>query len=247
MTSIGLAATLGIAGLIVGSLLALVSVRMPSGEDVVAGRSRCLGCDRRLAWFELVPVASYLALRGRCRTCQGAISARYPLIELAAGIIGLWAAFWGPGPVESVLTALLGWQLLLIAVVDLEHLWLPDRLTLPLVITGLVAAALIEALGLRDALIGAVVGFSSLWGLGYVYRHFRGRQGLGGGDPFLFAACGAWVGWQGLPLVLLIASSAGVCLIVSARIVGRPAGPDTRVPFAPLLSVGVWITWLLHF
>ncbi|HYC98457.1 prepilin peptidase [Brevundimonas sp.] len=246
MTTPLLAASLGVTGLVVGSFLGLVSLRLPAGEGVVAGRSRCQGCDRRLGWPDLVPVLSYLALRGRCRTCRSAIPARYPMLELAAAAVGLWAALATATPLEAGLTALLGWQLLLIAAVDLEHLWLPDRLTLPLLATGLVAAAAVEPVTLPDALLGAAAGFAALWLLGVAYRRLRGRDGLGGGDPILFAAGGAWVGWQGLPFVLLIASLAGVSLVVARRLAGSEVASNDRVPFAPLLGIGIWLVWSLQ-
>ncbi|HYC74684.1 prepilin peptidase [Brevundimonas sp.] len=246
MTPPLLAVALGVAGLIVGSFLGLVSLRLPAGEDVVTGRSRCGGCGRTLAWPDLVPVASYAASRGRCRTCGSAIPVRYPLLELAAAGVGVWAALAGPDPAGAVFTALLGWQLLLIATVDLQHLWLPDRLTLPLLASGLFAVGWLERAGLRDAVLGAGLGFAALWLFGFAYRRLRGRDGLGGGDPFLFAAGGAWVGWQGLPPVLLIASAAGVGLVVARRAVGGRPAADARIAFAPLLGLGVWLVWLMR-
>ncbi|MGZ9114258.1 MAG: prepilin peptidase, partial [Brevundimonas sp.] len=124
---------------------------------------------------------------------------RYPLLELACAATGAWAAVAQPTLTEAAFTALLGWQLLLIAIVDAEHQWLPDRLTLPLLATGLAAAVSLPVPTLRDSLVGAAAGFASLWVLSWGYRRLRGREGLGGGDPYLLAAIGAWVGWIGLP------------------------------------------------
>jgi leader peptidase (prepilin peptidase)/N-methyltransferase len=240
-----LALILGGAGLIVGSFLGLVSLRLPRGEGVVRGRSRCAACDRPLPPWRLVPLASYLASRGRCTACGVPIPLRYPLLELGAAGIGLWAALSQGEPLAAFLTALLGWQLLLIALIDAEHFWLPDRLTLPLLATGLLAAATLEQTIPVDALIGAVAGFASLWLLAIAYRKLRGRAGLGGGDPFLLAGAGAWVGWIGLPSVLLWASIAGLSLVAARALTGgRVSGAD-RLPFGPFLAVGVWLTWLL--
>lgn len=244
MTTPQLAVALGVAGLIVGSFLGLVSLRMPAGEDVVAGRSRCGGCGRTLTWRDLVPLASYVSSRGRCRTCGSAIPARYPVLELAACGVGVWAALDATSVVGAVLSALLGWQLLLIATVDLEHLWLPDRLTLPLLATGLIAAGLIEPHTIVEAILGAVVGFVSMWSFGFFYRRLRGRDGLGGGDPILIAAGGAWVGWQNLPLSLLIASVAGIGLAMARGLSSRAVTADHRVPFGPALAAGLWLTWI---
>ena len=238
------AAILGLLGLIVGSFLAAVSVRLPAEEDVVLKRSHCRSCGATLKPWHLVPVISWLALRGRCGMCRAAISPRYPLIELAAGLIGVWAAVNGGGWIMMGATALLGWQLLLIALVDAEHFWLPDILTFPLIATGIGAAALIQRGWPVDALIGAAAGFIILWGIAWVYRAWRKRDGLGGGDPFLFAAAGAWVGWMGLPSVLLWACVMGFSLVAARLIVRRKVRGDDRLPFGTLLAIGAWLVWL---
>lgn len=239
-----LAATLAGAGLLVGSFLGLVSLRLPAGEPIVAGRSRCGGCGRSLAPWRLVPLLSYLASRGRCAACGSAIPVRYPLMESACAAIGVWAALSQPSAFAALMTAFLGWQLLLVAVVDAEHFWLPDALTLPLLVTGLAAAAMLESLSLLDAGTGAAAGFAGLWLLARVYRRVRGREGLGGGDPFLLAAGGAWVGWIGLPSVLLWAAVSGLSLTAARRLTGRAISGADRLPFGVFLAVGVWLTWL---
>jgi leader peptidase (prepilin peptidase)/N-methyltransferase len=230
-------------GLLVGSFIGLVSLRLPQGEGVILGRSRCGGCDRRLAMQRLVPVFSYLITRGRCRDCDAVIPRRYPLIELACGAVGVWAALSQPDLLSAGLTALLGWQLILIAVVDAEHFWLPDALTLPLLSTGLIAAALPNG-NLPGSIAGAVAGFAGLWLLAFFYRRVRGREGLGGGDPILLAAGGAWVGWTGLPSVLLWASAAALSLVVARLLTGRSVSGEDRLPFGPYLALGIWLTWL---
>ena len=244
MTPAYLALILAGAGLIVGSFLGLVTLRLPRGDGIVGGRSRCAGCGRPLPPWRMIPVISYLVSRGRCAGCGDAIPARYPLIEAAAAAIGVWAALSQASPAAAVLTALLGWQLLLIAVIDAEHFWLPDQLTLPLLATGLLAAFAIDRTAPVDALIGAAAGFLFLWLLARAYRRLRGRDGLGGGDPFLLAAAGAWVGWIGLPSVLLWAAAAGLSLVGARWLTGgRVSGAD-RLPFGPCLAVGLWLTWL---
>lgn len=137
MTPALLAFYLGLIGLVVGCFLGLVSVRWPENEDVVSGRSHCRNCHRTLSWPDLIPVASYVWTRGRCRTCAAPIPIKYPLMELAAGGVGVWAALAGSTLPEAVLTALLGWQLLLIAVLAFEQGRLPGRLILPLLTTGI--------------------------------------------------------------------------------------------------------------
>ena len=239
-----LAATLAGAGLLAGSFLGLVSLRLPAGEPIVAGRSRCGGCGRPLAPWRLVPLLSYLSSRGRCAVCGSAIPPRYPLIESACGAVGVWAALSQPSAVAAVMTALLGWQLLLIAVVDAEHFWLPDSLTLPLLASGLAAAAVLDR-SLFDAVTGAAAGFAGLWLLARLYRRVRGREGLGGGDPFLLAAGGAWTGWIGLPSILLWAALSGLSIVAARLLTGRAVSAADRLPFGVFLAVGVWLTWLL--
>lgn len=235
---------LALLGLIVGSFVGLLSVRLPQGEGVLWGRSHCRACGRTLPPWSLVPVLSYLAQRARCPTCRGSVPARYPLMELGCGAIGAWAAIAQPALPGALLTALLGWQLLLLAVIDGEHFWLPDRLTLPLLSTGLGAALVLDQANLRDSLAGAGLGFFTLWALALAYRRLRGREGLGGGDPYLLGAIGAWVGWLGLPSVLLWASAAGLSLVLARRLSRRAVSGSDRLPFGVFLAIGAWMTWL---
>lgn len=239
-----IAVLMGLLGLTIGSFIAAVTVRLPRDEDIVMGRSRCMSCERQLAAWQLVPVLSWLAQRGRCGWCGAAISPRYILIELAAGAVGVWATFAGSGWLMIGASAVLGWQLLLIAVIDAEHFWLPDVLTWPLAATGLVAGALIVGGWPFDQVIGVVVGFGLLWGLAWLYKRVRNRDGLGGGDPFLFAAAGAWVGWMGLPSVLLWACAVGFSIVLTLLITRRTVRATDRLPFGTFLAVGIWLTWL---
>ena len=170
---------------------------------------------------------------------------RYLLMSLAAAAVGAWAALAQPILLAAVLTALLGWQLLLIAVIDAEYFRLPDQLTLPLLATGGLASLLLDHTAPVDALIGAAAGFAGLWLLAFTYRRLRGREGLGDGGPFLLAAGGAWVGWIGLPGVLLWASAAGLSLVAAQMLVGKRVAATDRLPFGPCLAVGIWLTWLL--
>jgi len=240
-----LAGTLGVAGLLAGSFLGLVSLRLPRDEAFVGGRSRCRGCDRPLEPWRLIPLLSYAVSRGRCTPCGAAISIRYPAMELAGAAIGVCAALTQPTSTAALLTALLGWQLLLIAVVDGEHFWLPDRLTLPLLATGLVAAATLDRVSMVESLTGAAIGFGGLWLVARAYRAARGREGLGGGDPFLLAAGGAWTGWIGLPSVLLWSALAGLSVVAARRLTGGRVSGSDRLPFGVYLALGIWLTWLL--
>lgn len=243
-------AVMGLLGLIVGSFLAAVSVRLPRDEDIVFARSRCMSCERPLAARHMVPVFSWLVLRGRCGWCRAAISPRYLLIELAAGGIGLWAALTMAGrPDASWLTvgatAVLGWQLLLIALIDAEHFWLPDALTWPLAGTGLAVTGLMAGGAPWPQIAGVAVGFGLLWLIAAAYRRVRGREGLGGGDPFLMGAIGGWVGWTGLPSVMIWACAGGFSLVLARMILRKAVSGEDRLPFGTFLALGAWMVWLL--
>ena len=243
LASLILPTILGLLGAIVGSVLALLSVRLPLDEDVVLTPSHCRACQVRLAPWRLIPIVSWFWSRGRCAGCKAAVSPRYPLIETAAAAIGVCAALTGDSLLIMAVTAILGWQLLLIAIVDAEHFWLPDILTWPLGLSGLAAAALISQGPPWPQIIG-LVGGACLWGFAALYKAVRGRDGLGGGDPFLFAAAGAWVGFMGLPSVLLYACVAGFAVVAAKLIVRRAVSGSDRLPFGTFLAIGVWLTWL---
>lgn len=240
-----LAISLGGGGMLAGSFLGLVSLRLPQGEGFVGGRSRCRGCGRPLSPWRLIPLLSYAVSRGRCTACGAAIPIRYPAMEAGCAAVGLCAALTQPSIPAALLTALLGWQLLLIAVVDGEHFWLPDQLTLPLLGTGVLAAAVLDRLSVVHSLTGAVAGFAGLWFIGRAYRGIRRREGLGGGDPFLLAAGGAWTGWSGLPSILLWAALAGLSVVAARLLTGGGVSGSDRLPFGVFLALGIWLTWLL--
>ncbi len=235
------AAGIGI-GLAVGSFVAALTIRWPAGLSIAAGRSRCDHCGTVLAPRDLVPVASYLVLRGRCRHCGAGIAARHLAIELAAAAIG-GVAFALHPDAGGVAGALFGWTLLALLVLDVEHLWLPDALTLPLVIAGMAAGIWLPP-ALADRAIGAAGGFASLAAIAFAYRVTTGRVGIGGGDPKLLAAIGAWLGWQALPLVLLAASLFGLALAGFDRLAGRAVTRHSEVPLGALLAAAAWAAWL---
>jgi leader peptidase (prepilin peptidase) / N-methyltransferase len=231
-------------GAIAGSFLATILIRWPEGRSVSAGRSRCDGCGAVLGPAELVPILSWAVQRGRCRRCGTAIDPRHPAIEAAAALIGVAAVIAHPLPLAGV-TALLGWWLLILAAIDLEHHWLPDRLTLPLVPAGLAAAWAGLGPPLADAAIGAAAGFGALWLIAVGYRRLRGREGMGGGDPKLMAGLGAWLGWQQLPLVLVGAGVAGLAAVLLMRARGRAVGAADRLPLGTLMALAAWPIWLV--
>lgn len=230
-------------GLIIGSYLATLAVRWPSGEGGSRGRSRCDSCGRALRWSALVPLLGYAVRRGRCGDCGARIDPVHPIAELAAALIGAVSLALHPA-LGGLTGAIFGWALLLLAILDIRHFWLPDRLTVPLVALGIAAAWVTDMPGLIDALIGALAGFGLLFAVNRAYRALRGRDGLGGGDSKLLAAIGAWLGWQMLPFILLLASGTGLMAVLHAAIRGRPVKATDRLPFGAFLAVAAWPLWL---
>ncbi|HEV2866443.1 MAG TPA: A24 family peptidase [Allosphingosinicella sp.] len=231
-------------GAIVGSFLATLLIRWPQGRSVVAGRSRCDSCGALLSAWHLVPVLSYAALHGRCRRCGGRIDQRHLAAELAAATIGVVALIAHPLPL-AVVSMLLGVWLLLLAMLDVEHQWLPDRLTLPLIPLGLAAAWAGFGPPLIERALGAAIGWAGLFLIALAYRHLRGREGMGGGDPKLLAAIGAWVGALQLPFVLVGAGVLGLAALLVTMARGREVTATTRLPLGALMAVAAWPIWLL--
>lgn len=221
-----------------GSFIATLTQRWGEGRRI-GGRSGCDACGAALRWFELVPLFSFAVLRGRCARCGVAIARRQPLIEALAALIGA-TAFAALPPSEALAAALFGWQLLALGVLDLEHFWLPDRLTLLLALSGVAAGWVVLAPDPLARLIGGVGGYASLWLIGWLYQRTRHREGLGGGDPKLFGAIGLWLGWQPLALVLFGACLIGIGGVLLARIGGKNFAASDRVPLGSLLAISAF-------
>lgn len=231
-----------LAGAVIGSFLATVALRWPRNESAVSGRSHCDACGAVLRWWELVPLLSWVMVRGRCARCGAAIAMTHPSMELAGAAIG-GAALWLAPHLGGWALALLGWQLLLLGWLDARHYWLPHRLSAILAVTGLVlgGAAMAElgmAVSLADRAIGLVAGFASLFIVAKIYRVLRGRDGLGGGDAPMFGAIGAWTGWTVLPLALLCAAIAGIAIALTRSIRDEPEKVAVmQLPLGTLLAL----------
>ena len=225
----------GLLGVVLGSFAATLLLRWPQGLKISAGRSRCDSCLRRLHPLELVPLASYLALRGRCRTCRSPIGRLSPTIELLAGLTGA-ACF----ALRVPLLAPFLLTLLTLAAFDLLCLWLPTALVVVAAGFALLAPPLVEGLGVGDRLAGGFAGFAVLAAVAFAFRRLTGRTGLGGGDPRLFGAIGLWCGPLQLPLLLLIACGIGF-VAYAAR--GRLAsnGKAVELPFGTYLCAATFI------
>ena len=234
----------GLIGVLLGSFIATLVLRWPAGRSL-AGRSQCDGCGRPLGVRDLVPILSAMLSRGRCRTCGAAIDPFHGRVELASALIGAGALALLPGT-AGWLWAFFGWLLLPLALLDARHFWLPDRLSLILAIAGLLLAGPMLGTSLIDRWVGALVGGGALALLAWLYARARGKEGMGGGDPKLIAAIGAWLGWQALPLMLLLASLGGIVwALVEQRKGDRPLS-ERRVPFglfacsAAFAAVPLW-------
>jgi leader peptidase (prepilin peptidase)/N-methyltransferase len=233
-----------ILGAAIGSFLATILIRWPQGRSVAVGRSKCDNCGRTLEARDLVPILSWSLSRGRCRSCGARIDRRHLAAEAGAAMIGVTAILAHPLPLAGV-TALLGWWLFLLAALDVEHEWLPDRLTWPLLGAGLAAGWGGFGPPLEARLIGAAAGFASLFLIALGYRALRGREGLGGGDPKLFAAIGAWIGWAQLPFVLVGAGVVGLLALILRRSRGVSVQATDRLPLGALIAVAAWPIWIV--
>lgn len=230
MLSAPLAALAFAAGTILGSFVTLVADRSVRGEGWVRGQSRCTACGHALGAAELVPVVSFAAQRGRCRHCGIALPADLVLGELGGGSVLLIAVAGGGSWGMIGATALFGLALLLLALIDARALWLPDAVTLPLIVLGLGAAALGPP-DLLDRAAGAALGWAGLEALRRAYRALRGRDGLGGGDPKLLGAIGAWQGALALPGVVLLAALIGLGWAGARRL-----SAEARLPLGTLFA-----------
>jgi leader peptidase (prepilin peptidase)/N-methyltransferase len=215
--------------------------------------SRCPHCGHQIRWFENIPVASWLALRGKCSACHAPISARYPVVEVATAVLfALAAVRFGAHPATLAWCAVLA-VLVALALIDADTYHLPDVLNNPLLWGGLIASAIGWTLPLQTALLGAIAGYLSLWTLSWVFKRATGRDGMGGGDLKLLAGLCAWLGWQALLPITLMASVVGLLYAVPRRLFGRMAAWQ-EVPFGPFLAgggiivilVGVdrWYEWI---
>lgn len=222
-------------GLILGSFLNVCIYRLPRNLSVVRPRSSCPACKRTIAWFDNVPLLSYLLLRGRCRACGAGIPVRYPLIEAATGLIS-WLLFqrFGPGLPYGIYF-LYAASLLAVSVIDLEHRIIPDEVSLPGILIGLGLAAFTPVTSFLDTLAGVLLGGGSLLLVGMAYEAVRKQEGIGGGDIKLLAMIGAFTGWKGVLFTIfggsLIASVVGIALMIARRENGQ-----VPIPFGPFLS-----------
>ncbi|QEA12050.1 prepilin peptidase [Comamonas flocculans] len=220
----------------------------PTGEpapyNLLVPRSQCPHCAHPIRWFENIPVFSYLALRGRCAGCGKAIGLRYPAVELATGLLFFFCGLhWGLGPAGLAWSAFSA-ALVAAACIDWDTTLLPDDITLPLLWGGLLASLLhYSGVTLTDAVLGAMGGYLSLWSVYWGFKLATGKEGMGYGDFKLFAALGAWFGWQALVPIILLASVVGAVVGVVLKLRGG-LHEGKYVPFGPFLAGGGFVALL---
>jgi len=209
-------------------------------------RSACPGCGTMITASQNIPVISWLLLKGKCAKCGNPISVRYPIVELSTAVLSALVA-WKFGFVWYTGAALvLTWMLVALTVIDIDHQLLPDNMTLPLMWLGLLLslAATIPSIGLpvdpRSSIIGAVAGYLSLWSVFHLFKLLTGKEGMGYGDFKLFAAFGAWFGWQMLPLIIMLSAFAGAAIGIGLIVI-RGRDRNIPIPFGPYLAVAGWI------
>ncbi len=230
----------------IGSFLGVLIRRLPVGQPVMLDRSRCEACGDVLGLRDLLPVGSYLVLRGRCRFCGTRIAPFHWAVEVAAVAVAVAAALMSPDASTLCCSCVLGWGLLALAWIDWRHLILPDALTLPLVLLGLGASLWLQPEALANHAAAAALAYLLFRLIAWTYRRLRGRDGLGEGDAKLMAAAGAWVGIIALSSVLL----GGAFLTLLAAVIGaarRRGGLSATVqlPLGPGLCAALWLVWLL--
>jgi len=211
--------------------------------NLVVPRSRCPHCGHLITALENIPVLSYLFLRGRCRECKTPISIRYPLIEiLSAGLVAVVAWKFGVS-LQTSMAMLLTWGLICLSFIDYDHQYLPDNITLPFLWLGLLLNLNGLFVDLTSAVIGAMAGYLILWLVYQLFKKFTGKEGMGYGDFKLLAMLGAWLGWQVLPVVILLSTLVG-SIIGIFLILFKQHDRSHPIPFGPYLAVAGWIALL---
>jgi leader peptidase (prepilin peptidase)/N-methyltransferase len=253
-------------GLLVGSFLNVVIYRLPlmmesrwrsdccellevdQGKaeaplNLATPNSHCPHCKAAIKPWQNIPVVSYLFLGGKCSNCGTSISLRYPVIELVTGLMTLTLAFYFDASPALLGVILLTWALIALTMIDVDHQLLPDDITLPLMWLGLLFNLGNTYVSLQDAVIGAMAGYLILWSIYWLFKLLTGKEGMGYGDFKLLAALGAWLGWQMLPIIILLSSLVGAVCGIALMVIKR-RGKEIPIPFGPYLAMAGWIALL---
>ena len=205
--------------------------------------STCPKCEHKIRFYENIPVISWLFLRGKCSQCKNSISIRYPLVEATTALLSLVIAMQFGVSIETLLLLILTWGLICLTLIDFDHMLLPDQIVMPLLWLGLLVNVNDTFVPLNDAVIGAAVGYMSLFSVFWLFKLITGKEGMGFGDFKLFALFGAWIGWQLLPILILMASVVGAVVGISLMLF-KNHQREQAIPFGPYLAVAGWITLL---
>lgn len=205
--------------------------------------SSCPSCQHKIRFYENIPVISWLVLRGKCSQCRAKISFRYPLVESATAILSVVIAAHYGVTYTTLFLLILTWGLICLTLIDFDHMLLPDQITLPLLWLGLLVNIDGAIVPLSDSVIGAVAGYMSLFSVFWLFKLLTGKEGMGHGDFKLVAVFGAWIGWQLLPLLILMASAVGAVIGIS-MMVFKNHQREQAIPFGPYLAIAGWITLL---
>ena len=251
-------------GLVVGSFLNVVIYRLPvmlerdwrtqcaeflntpnnaaptEKFNLATPRSKCPKCNHYIRAYENIPVLSYLLLRGRCSSCHANISPRYPIIELATGLLSAAVAWRFGYSIAGAWALLLTYALITLTMIDFDHQLLPDNITLPFVWLGLLLSVFNIFTGMQASILGAVAGYLILWTVYQVFKWATGKEGMGYGDFKLLALLGAWMGWQALPAIILLSSLVGAVVGITLIVVAR-RDRHIPIPFGPYLAAAGWI------
>ncbi len=217
-------------------LLALKNNDTPNVYNLIFPSSHCPNCNHKIRSWENIPVISYLFLKGKCSECTNKISARYPIVEAVTGILsGLVIFQFGATPEGGLLLIML-WALIALTMIDIDTQLLPDNITLPLLWLGIIANSFEIFTSLENSIYGAIAGYLSLWSVFWAFKIITKKEGMGYGDFKLLAAFGAWLGWQMLPLIIILSSFVGAFIgIAGILILGRDK--NIPIPFGPYLAI----------
>ena len=205
--------------------------------------STCPNCNHQIRFYENIPIISWIVLGGKCSQCKQKISERYPLVEAGTAILSLVVAQHYGVSINTLLMLILTWALICLTLIDFDHMILPDQITLPLLWLGLLVNINGTFVSLNDAVIGAIAGYGSLFTVFWLFKLLTKKEGMGHGDFKLFALFGAWIGWQLLPLLILMASAVGAIIGISL-VIFKGHNREQAIPFGPYLAIAGWITML---
>ncbi len=211
--------------------------------NLITPRSHCPECKHQISAFENVPVISYLFLKGKCSNCKNKISVRYPLIEITSGISAVIVAYHFGVSTQTLFALFLTWSLISLSMIDFDTQYLPDDITLPLLWLGIIINIFGIFTDLESSVLGAVFGYGTLWSVYIIFKLVTGKEGMGHGDFKLLAVLGAWLGWQSLPLIIILSSLVGAVIGISLMVF-KSHDRNTAIPFGPYLAIAGWISML---